>query len=36
VDYDSSRVNLSQADEAGRQRALEWRRRMDAALPKGK
>ena len=36
VDYDSSRVNLSKTDDAGRQRALEWRKRMNAALPKGK
>ena len=36
VDYEPSRINLSTTDEAGRARAVEWRKQMDAVLPKAR
>ena len=36
VDLDPSRLNLAETDERGRARAVEWRRRMNAVLPRGK
>ena len=36
VDYVPSLENLSRTDDAGRARVVEWRRRMNAVVPKGK
>lgn len=36
VDYQPSRVNLARTNDAGRALAVEWRKRMNAALPKAR
>ncbi len=36
VDYVPSKENLAQTDDAGRARAVEWRKKMNAVVPKGK
>ena len=36
VEFDSSRLNLAEADAAGRTRAAAWRKQMNAVVPKGK
>jgi arylsulfatase A-like enzyme len=36
VDYVPSRENLARTDDAGRARAVAWRKQMDAVLPKAK
>lgn len=36
IDYVPSWLNLSKTNEAGRLGALEWRRRMNSVLPKGR
>jgi hypothetical protein len=36
VDYVPSLENLAQTDDAGRARAMEWRKRMNAVVPKAK
>jgi arylsulfatase A len=36
VDYVPSMENLARTDDAGRARAIAWRKGMNAALPKGK
>jgi len=36
VDFDPSRLNLAGTDDSGRARAVEWRKKMNAVVPKAK
>jgi arylsulfatase A-like enzyme len=36
VDFQPSRLDLAETDDAGRARAVEWRKQMNAAVPKAK
>ena len=36
VDYVPSMQNLAKTDDAGRARAVEWRKQMNAVVPKGR